>query len=78
MVFMNERIRELLHQCSVPDDQAEEYSKSKGLVIPDQKLDVAKFAELIIKECADVAYKYNRCDWADVSKSIKQHFGVEL
>lgn len=36
-----------------------------------------KFAELIVKECADVAYKYNRCDWADVSKSIKEHFGVE-
>lgn len=36
-----------------------------------------KFAELIVKECADVAYKYNRCDWADVSKSIKEHFGVK-
>ena len=37
-----------------------------------------KFAELIVRECADVAYKYNRCDWADVSKSIKEHFGVEV
>lgn len=36
----------------------------------------AKFAELIVRECADVAYKYNGCDWADVSKSIKEHFGV--
>ena len=38
---------------------------------------VSKYAELIVRECADVAYKYNRCDWADVSKSIKEHFGVE-
>lgn len=36
-----------------------------------------RFAELLIQECANVAYKHNRCDWADVSKSIKQHFGVK-
>ena len=38
---------------------------------------LAKLVELVVRECADVAYKYNRCDWVDVSKSIKQHFGVE-
>jgi hypothetical protein len=84
---MNERIQELLHQCSVPDDQAENYSKSKGLVIPDQKLDVAKFAELIVRECANVIAPMG--DWCgghgepsmpstrDCAKRLKEHFGVE-
>lgn len=35
-----------------------------------------KFAELIIKECADVAtYHFRRFE--DGGKSIKEHFGVE-
>ena len=62
---MNERIRELAEQAGIS------YLSS---VHPDMW---GKFAELIVLECADVAYKYNRCDWADVSKSIKEHFGVE-
>ena len=67
---MNEKIKEL----------AEEAAKKHGHTIKfsteiTETLD--SFAELIVRECADVAYKYNRCDWADVSKSIKEHFGVE-
>ena len=79
---MNERIQELLHQCSVPDDQAENYSKSKGLVIPDQKLDVAKFAELIVRECANMAksfhhHQYDFTGNLELHEFIKTHFGVE-
>ena len=80
---MNERIRELLHQCSVPNDQAENYSKSKGLVIPDQKLDVAKFAELIVRECMESLWT-EECHTSDLAaedynrncRKIKQHFGI--
>jgi hypothetical protein len=32
-----------------------------------------KFAELIVKECADIADD----DWADPGHQIKQHFGIE-
>ena len=73
---MNERIRELLHQCSVPNDQAENYSKSKGLVIPDQKLDVAKFAELIVKEVLDEVLQAMD-DGMDVYDTVADKFGVE-
>ena len=73
---MNERIQELLHQCSVPNDQAENYSKSKGLVIPDQKLDVAKFAELIVKEVLDEVLQAMD-DGMDVYDTVADKFGVE-
>jgi hypothetical protein len=75
---MNKRIQELLHQCSVPDDQAENYSKSKGLVIPDQKLDVAKFAELIVRECC-IALNPMLRDMISRGQGvdlIKLHFGM--
>jgi hypothetical protein len=32
-----------------------------------------KLAELIVKECADIADD----DWADPGHQIKQHFGIE-
>ena len=35
--------------------------------------DLEKFAELIVKECADIADK----GWAAPGIQIKQHFGVE-
>ena len=36
-----------------------------------------KYAELIVRECADVANQHTRDgDW-DIAKMIKQHFGVE-
>jgi len=74
---MNERIQELIKQATVPADQVENYAKSEGLIVPDEKLDVAKFAELIVKECAE------HIDFAIFSnggidgRSLKEHFGVE-
>ena len=70
---MNERIQELA-------EQARQYANSmypSGLDIP--KWGPAyhqKFAELIVKECADIATnRYQRL--MDGGKAIKQHFGVE-
>ena len=75
---MNERFSKILQQCTVSADQAEDYSKSNGLIVPDEKLDVAKFAELIVRECADLfplAYtdeQYQR----RIDKTILKHFGL--
>ena len=66
---MNEQFSKLLQECIVPANQAVDYSKSKGFVIPDEKLDVAKFAELIVRECATLAF--------DGPNGILEHFGVE-
>lgn len=75
---MNERIKELEKQC---------WSHRVDGVLVDGHLhfDTKKFAELIVRECA------NHCDllldhkisseWSrgthDCSKAIKKHFGVE-
>ena len=66
---MNERIKELVRQATVPADQVENYAKSEGLIVPDEKLDVAKFAELIVRECAEI------CLEANDHKNILRYYG---
>ena len=75
---MNERIKELA-------DQAEAYAD--GIVDQGGEFHEAytqRLAELIVRECADVAWHY-AIDWCPEGESpdygyarvIKQHFGVE-
>jgi hypothetical protein len=80
---MNERIYELIRQSAVSADQAGDYALDKGLVEPTEKLDVAKFAELIVEECCQVlsketirhdGYGYNQ---HALYQKIREHFGVE-
>lgn len=74
---MNDRLKELALQATTTLD----------LGAPVELFDKEKFAELIVKECADIAYKIV---WDDlvhgygqaviplhVHNSIKQHFGFE-
>jgi hypothetical protein len=76
---MNERIAKLYDQAIVVGD-AGDYVCGE--------LDPVKFAELIVRECADVCYHHS---WAaggedtafgygykDCGDDVKQHFGVEL
>jgi hypothetical protein len=66
---MNQRIQELLKQTGVTDNwnKADWYSMSPEMI--------EKFAELIVRECADIATnRYQRL--MDGGKAIKQHFGV--
>ena len=58
---MNERIKELAIQSGLPT--ALDYHQRR----------YEKFAELIVRECANVADG----GWADPGHQIKQHFGVE-
>ena len=73
---MNDRIRELaelhgyIHSWMTPGEQ---HDKLKSL---------EKFAEVIVRECADIAKHHvmNISTYADadfVENQIKQHFGVE-
>jgi hypothetical protein len=75
---MNERIRELAEQCG--------FRSNPDIYDRNQSFDIPKFAELIVKECAQAcmnegasyeekaagAYQSNLYVTA-----IKQHFGVE-
>jgi hypothetical protein len=67
---MNERIRELLEQAGV-----------KYVTMPKDTV-YEKFAELIVRECGEVAYKayWNNPETVrgiHIKEKIKQHFGVE-
>ena len=70
---MNERIKELAEQAGFNN-------MGIGLIIGIEEYH-QKFAELIVKECAEFARQYN-LEKADrshmIHKAIKQHFGVEL
>jgi hypothetical protein len=75
---MNERIEKLFDQA-LEEFKAE--NKYATIVVPDplQRDFVGKFAELIVRECADIvadAVDYREPASTYVGK-IKQHFGVE-
>jgi len=61
---MNERIRELLLQATT----------LRGPPFIRFKVDQEKFAELIVRECANVAANH---DALDIYEEIREHFGVE-
>ena len=74
---MNERIEKLF-------DQALEEFKAENqyaiIVVPDslQRDFVAKFAELIVKECAELfPERHYYYSGPAVKRDIKKHFGVE-
>ena len=69
---MNKRIRELVKQATLPGYMlGESYVQSR--------LDEQKFAELIVRECADkcLAMAYVNPGPHHYAAMIKEHFGVE-
>ena len=75
---MNERIRELVRQAgghfSTRNLMSNPVQHRESIELWDDKIE--KFAELIVRECADIATnRYQRL--MDGGKAIKQHFGVE-
>ena len=71
---MNERIKEFAQQAW-PELPGNWWERKDGAVAEA----VEKFAELIVKECIDIANKVHMCrDGRVVAEDIKQHFGVEL
>ena len=78
---MNERIKELRKEAwafvaydleTVERDHVITYSEHL-------EMHYAKFAELIVKECAEVADTADatREKWQSIGKFVKEHFGVE-
>jgi hypothetical protein len=62
---MNERLQELLDESGLI-----KYTK---IVVPEYE----KFAELIVKECADVGSKLSLAHPEDIRHQIKKHFGIK-
>jgi hypothetical protein len=74
---MNERIRELFDQAL---DEFKAENKYATIVVPDplQRDFVEKFAELIVRECADhIMNSTDRYRKEYFANMIKEHFGVE-
>lgn len=65
---MNERIKELIAQCTSRSDGSTWTSR--------EEFDKEKFAELIVRECVGIADEYDGVGSTIVSR-IKKHFGVE-
>ena len=76
---MNERIRELAISDGIYDCLCDPYDKFKtGDYYGSVMWDLERFAELIVKECADYVqfyYKDHMCEV--IAHDMKQHFGVE-
>jgi hypothetical protein len=76
---MNERIKELTKQAEIKFEATLEHSGIDTAVIT--PADLEKFAELLIKECANIDFRkkafLSQYDDASVAKTILEHFGVE-
>lgn len=73
---MNERIRELAREAGITTNIDTDYFEKDFNKWVDYYSE--KFAELIIKECADVGYDSSYYECAlHVSNMIKKHFGVK-
>ena len=68
---MNQRIEHCLYQAGLTAsgcwDELGAYEQEA----------IEKFAELIVRECADVGSKFSMAHPEDIRYQIKRHFGVE-
>jgi GGDEF domain-containing protein len=69
---MNERIKQLAEQAGGHFGDGLEFA-----VVFGELDDFKKFAELIVRECVEIADEYDGVGSTIVSR-IKKHFGVEL
>jgi hypothetical protein len=68
---MNKEIQELALQCGA---WHQVYDQKRFMV--DRHFDIEKFAELIVRECADVA-TINQFQYDAVGNYVLKHFGVK-
>ena len=73
---MNERIRELAEQAT---SIVESPPNREGWTSSYAYFDKEKFAELIVRECAEVADNADamRQKWEGIGKYVRKQFGVE-
>ena len=72
---MNPRIRQLAEQAGLRFTQL--MSNPMVPVVDGKETDLEKFAELIVRECAEVGSKFSQAHPLDIQYQIKRHFGVE-
>ncbi len=77
---MNRQIKELAEQANIKHDEHNDvyYNDSYDGI---RRVWLEKFAELIVQECVDIAYKYDEPKLSGpgmiIGNRIEEHFGVE-
>ena len=74
---MNERIRQLAEQAGFSKDKYDLYWDDDANA---EGVDLEKFAELIVRECAGIACEHmelNEGTDYNIGSKIQKHFGVE-
>ena len=71
---MNERIKLLAEQA---ESSRLEYNSATMMTERIQEFDKQKFAQLIVRECAELFPEIYYYSGFAVKRNIKQHFGVE-
>jgi len=74
---MNERIKQLALQSQLVYETTDGKVYNSWEDYVDLTEYVEKFAELIVRECADVGSKFSMAHPEDIRYQIKRHFGVE-
>ena len=74
---MNERIRELALQANPASKEIYESDNWEYNCAAWCAQDLEKFAELIVRECADVGSKFSLAHPEAIRYQIKKHFGVK-
>jgi len=82
---MNERIRELAVKSGIAyQSKQQDHDTNDGFTVISSKDSLEKFAELIVRECIDIAGKEDfdvmmkeGYPCSQTAKKIKEHFGVE-
>jgi hypothetical protein len=74
---MNERIKELAEQAGIQEDLVDNLKDEvEVLTYIARPQDIQKFAELIVRECAEVAGCNGHVSGFSLGDLIKEHFGV--
>jgi hypothetical protein len=74
---MNQRIRELAEQAEILITEAGAFHNTPQGAYQLQEQHMKKFAELIVRECAEVAHCNFHVDGVTLGNIMKEHFGVE-
>jgi hypothetical protein len=73
---MNERIKELAEQAKFAMNVSNDPNSPPSWWAAGHNDTFEKFAELIVRECADIA-SINQHQYHSVGKYVLEHFGVE-